>query len=186
LKLSNVIDELKSCSIHRIKVINEAASIVDLLADGSDNAFITDTEQLTFMEKSLDGSVKFTVLKEKIMSDYLAFTFFNSDYLLKPVNRIISQLYESGIAQRIIDKESSVKYQETTFEPSKLSLDHLGVWFYACAFMLLVAASAFVIEFSAQKLISNPAGKKKGGGGKKKRRHRQTSKQQNKNNKRLV
>jgi hypothetical protein len=154
----------------RIKVIATNASIVDLLADGSNNAFITDTEYLRFLEKSLNGSVKFTVLKEIVLSDYLGFTFNENNFLLKPVNQIITHLYEAGITKLIIDRETEVKYLETVAERVKLSMDHLGVWFYVYAFMLLIATAAFVLEVFVHKICF------KGNLEKRKRKARQTHK----------
>jgi hypothetical protein len=138
---------INTLSPFRINVISDNASIVDLLADDSNNAFITDSEYLRFLEKSLNGTKKFTQLKEIVMSDYLGFSFMNNDFIFKPVDRIVGQLYESGIAQRILDQESALNYQETSNEPVALSMRHLGIWFYVGIFMLITfALVAFVGE----------------------------------------
>jgi hypothetical protein len=130
----------------RIYVIADNASIVDLLADGSNNAFITDSEYLRFLEKSLNGTKKFTQLKEIVMSDYLGFSYRNNHFIFKPVDRIVGQLYESGIAQRVVDQESALTYEEISDEPVVLTMRHLGIWFFAGIFMLVVALVAFISE----------------------------------------
>jgi hypothetical protein len=135
----------------RIKILSDNTSIVDLLTDGSNNAFITDTMHLRFLEKSLNGSTRFTVLKEIIVPDYLGLAFVNNDYMFKSVNNIISQLYESGIAELIVAREAAVKYLQIVPEDVQLSLNHLGIWFYICLFMLLAASVVFVLEFVAHK-----------------------------------
>jgi hypothetical protein len=131
----------------RINVIDDNASIVDLLADDSNNAFITDSEYLRFLEKSLNGTKKFTQLKEIVMSNYLGFMFLNDHFMFKPIDGIVGQLYESGIAQRIVDQEAALTYKEASDEPVVLSMHHLGIWFYAGIFMLVVALVAFISEF---------------------------------------
>jgi hypothetical protein len=130
----------------RINVIADNASIVDLLADGSNNAFITDSEYLRFLEKSLNGIKKFKQLKEIVMSDYSGFKFMNNEFMFKPVDRIVGQLYESGIAQRIVEQESALIYKGISEKPVALSMHHLENWFYICIFMLVVALVVFIGE----------------------------------------
>jgi hypothetical protein len=76
----------------------------------------------------------------------------NNDYMYSAVDRIISQLYESGIAKIIIEKEAAVKYLENISGPFKLSMRHLGFWFLVLLSLLSVALVAFVIEFLVHKI----------------------------------
>jgi hypothetical protein len=117
-----------------------------LLADGSNNAFITDTEHLAYLEKSYNGTKKFTLLKEVVLSDYLGFKFINSDLMFHSVSRIIGQLFESGIAKWIVDNETPRKARQNQPEPVPLTFHHLGVWFYVFLSMLFAACVLFVVE----------------------------------------
>jgi hypothetical protein len=144
---------INTLSTFRINVIADNASIVDLLADNSNNAFITDSEYLSILEKSFNGTKKFKQLKEIVMSEYSGFKFGTDDLLFKPIDRIIEKLYESGIAQRIVEQEAAViykaaalPYEETSDEPVALSMRHLRIWFYVSIFMLVVALMAFISE----------------------------------------
>jgi hypothetical protein len=154
LSLISASNEFISLSFSRVKVISENASIVNLLADGANNAFITDTEHLNYLEKSLNGTKKFTVLKEIVMSDYLGFKYYNNDFMLKPISRIIGQLYESGIAQRIVDNEAALNYEETSTDPVPLSWKHLGIWFYISLGLLIPAVLVFFVEQYVHELKS--------------------------------
>jgi hypothetical protein len=133
-------------------MIFENRSISELLTDGSNNAFITDTEHLSFMEKSLNGSKKFSVLREIFLSDHLGFRFPNNDFMFKSFNRIITQLHESGISDWIVKNESFINFPKARNDPVVLTMRHLGVWFYLCVFMLTVATFAFFSEFLVHKL----------------------------------
>jgi hypothetical protein len=135
-------------------MIFENRSISELLADGSNNAFITDTEHLSFMEKSLNGTKKFSVLREIFLSDHLGFRLPNNDFMFKTLNRIITRLHESGISDLIVKNESFVRFPKASNEPVVLTLRHLGVWFYLCVFMLTVAVIAFFSEVLVHKLQS--------------------------------
>jgi hypothetical protein len=122
-----------------------------LLADGSNNAFITDTQHLAFLEKSLNGTHKFTVLKEVVLSDYLGFRFPNNDIMFASVTRIVGQLFESGIAKWIVDNEHVQPIQEES-GPVPLSFHHLDVWFYVFLAMITVTTFVFTLEHCVRKL----------------------------------
>jgi hypothetical protein len=87
------------------------------------------------------------VLKEIVLSDYLGFKFPSNDFMFEPVNRIITQLHESGIAKKIVDDEAAVKYQEKQAEPMPLSLHHFENWFALWGFILVFSVAAFSCEF---------------------------------------
>jgi hypothetical protein len=123
----------------------------DLLADGSNTAFITDTDHLIFLEKSLNGSKRFTKLQEIILSDHVGLMFSNLDFMLKPVNRIITQLLESGITDWIIKNETTIKYKEKDDKAMPLTLHHLWFWFSICGSMLTAAFCLLSGEILAHK-----------------------------------
>jgi hypothetical protein len=130
-------------------------SISELLSDGSKNAFYTDTEHLTFVEKSLNGSQKFKKLQKAIMSDHLGMRFRNNDFLYEAVNRIVTQLLESGITNWIVNKEASIKYQEPRNDPVVITMDHLGIWFYLLAILLMFSLVALVFELAFSQVMKS-------------------------------
>jgi hypothetical protein len=117
-------------------------TLKEILSDGSQSSFITDTEHLNFIEKALNGSKKFTRLREIILSDHLGFKFKNNDYMHKSVDRIITQLYESGISDMIVKKESSFIYKKKQESAVALDMNHVNIWFYYV--LISFAASIFV------------------------------------------
>lgn len=131
----------------RLKVLPENSSIIDLLSDGSNNAFITDTEHLTFLEKSLNGSKKFTKLREIFLSDYLGFQFLSSDFFLIKFDQIITQLLESGISEYLFRNEATVKHgQEVDEEAVVLESDQFTIWFYFIALLFTISIFIFLLE----------------------------------------
>jgi hypothetical protein len=137
--------------IHKIdkkySIIDNLHKISDLLADGSNNAFITDSEYLSYLEKSSNESKKFTKLDEKILSNHWGFEFMKNTFIFKAFNRKVVQLVEAGIADLIVKDETSVNHRSSDDEPEKLSLDHLGVWFNIWLVLLTAAALCFLVEF---------------------------------------
>jgi hypothetical protein len=134
--------------------INQTVSLVDLLADGSNNAFITDTEELNFIEKSLKGSKKFTRLQETILTDHLGLEFPSVGIFTQIFDRIISRLQESGISDMLIKSEATWNFHEPDDEKVKLSLDHMGIWLYAWGFLLICASVVFSVEVVTHKICS--------------------------------
>jgi hypothetical protein len=138
-----------------MKRIPNVTSISVLLTDGSNNAFYTNSEDLTFIEKSLNGSKKFMKLEKSILSDHLALRFRNNDFLYGAVNRIVTQLLESGITDWIVKKESSITYQEPSKDPVVITMDHLGIWFYLLAFLMVIAVVVFAFELAAGQVMKS-------------------------------
>lgn len=118
-----------------------------MLSDGSMNCFITDTEQLNYIEKTLNGSKKFTRLHEIILSDHLGFKFRNNDFMFSPINRIITQLHESGISDWIVKNEGAFVYQEEKSDAVILDLKHIDIWFYYLLISFIGAVFIFIIEY---------------------------------------
>jgi hypothetical protein len=102
--------------------------------------------QLRLLEKTLNGKKKFTQLKEIVVSDHAGFKFFNEALMFKPIDRIVGQLVESGIAKRIVEQEATQTNQESSDAPVALSMHHLKIWFPVAIFMLVVALVAFIGE----------------------------------------
>jgi hypothetical protein len=101
--------------------------------------------------------MKFTKLQQIILSEYIGMEFSSNVVLVKPFERILLHLLEAGISDKFVKEEAMYRPKDPVKEDVKLSLDHLGVWFYACAIMLIIATCAFVIELATHKCLSKPA-----------------------------
>lgn len=138
---------------HRIFPIPDNASIADLLSDGSNRAFVTDSEYLSFFEKSLNESGKFTKLKENILTNHWGFLFYSNEIIFKAFNRKLPQLIESGIADFIMKNEARAKQKAEEILTVVLTLDHLENWFKLFLILLGVAGIVFAVEFMGQKVF---------------------------------
>jgi hypothetical protein len=120
--------------------------LAQLLTDGSNRAFVTDNHRLSFLEKSLNRSKKFTKLNEKILSDSWGFIFGTQDFMFDAFDRKISQLVEAGISQKII--KNALKVAEKPIDDSvvTLTMGHLDIWFFVLLIMLTVSGAVFVGE----------------------------------------
>lgn len=120
----------------------EDKTLINLLSDGSRTSLITDTERLNFLEKSLNGTKKFTKLHEIILSDHLGFKFRNNDFMFEVVDKIITNLHESGISDLIVRNEISFRYVKATIGDVALDMKHLDIWFFIT--LIAFAAALFV------------------------------------------
>jgi hypothetical protein len=116
-----------------------------LLADGSNNAFVTDSEYLSYLEKTLENQT-FTKLNEKIVTNHWGFYFYTNQFIFKAFDKKISQLVESGIADHIIKNEA--RYNKKLVEDSMtpLNFGHLEYWFRIMLILLGIATVVFVGE----------------------------------------
>ena len=131
----------------RVISIPENSSISDLLVDGSNNAFVTDSDYLSFLEKYSKESKKFTKLSEKILSNHWGFHFQTNDFMFKAFSRKIVQLVESGVSDLIVNNETSINDEkDAAAEPVVLTMFHLGIWFQFLFGMLAASALFFGLE----------------------------------------
>ena len=114
--------------------------------DGSNNAFITDSEFLSFLEKSVNGTKKFTKLGEKILSNHWGFQFMTNDFMFKAFNTKVKQLVESGLAELIIKNATSANVPKSSNQPVVLTMIHLEIWFKILIMMMIIAFLSFFIE----------------------------------------
>lgn len=147
LSFFNIFKNIYNSFFHRINPMPKNVSLVNLLSDGSNNAFITDSEYLKFLEKSNKGSVPFTVLKEKVLTNHWGFMLFSNQFIFKAFNTKIPQLVESGIADYIIQKESQFRKNFENASKIPLSLEHLEHWFKFMLFSYALSGVIFILEF---------------------------------------
>lgn len=120
--------------------------IEKLLRDGSNCAFVTNTQYLKYLEKSFNGTKKFTVLKERILSEHWGFMFHVTDYMYKTFNRRIIQLVESGISDLMIRQETKVIPKIEEYKDTPLGMEHLENWFIILLIMLGICTFTFLSE----------------------------------------
>ena len=137
---------LQTFNFFSVIPLEKKVSISDLLADGSNNAFVTDTEFLSFLEKSLNGTKKFTKLNEKILSNHWGFQFMTNDFMFKAFNRKVKQLVESGLADLIIRNANAADKPNILPGPIVLKLFHLEIWFKMLLMMMVLASIIFILE----------------------------------------
>jgi hypothetical protein len=123
-----------------------------LLSDGSNRAYFTDTETLSFIERHHNGSQNFTKLDQKVLTNHWGFVFTSNDFIFKAFNRRISQLVESGLVQKTIRDEAEFVKHVKEEEPTSLSLEHFEYWMKLCAILLGVSVIAFVGEVLGRRL----------------------------------
>lgn len=121
-------------------------TLSSLLSDGSKTAFFTDTENLKFLTKSHNGSVKFTKLNQNLLTNHWSFMFFKNHFILKAFNRKIPQLVESGIADLIIKTEAQYKERVLDTLTKPLAFKHLEYWFKLVLILYGTAGFLFVVE----------------------------------------
>jgi hypothetical protein len=130
----------------RIHPVPANTSMTTLLADGSNNAFVTDSEYLSYLEKSLKSNQTFTKLNEKIVTNHWGFYFYTNQFIFKAFNKKIPQLVESGIADYIIKNEARYNKNITEAPAAPLTFNHLDCWFRIVLILLGIATVVFIGE----------------------------------------
>lgn len=97
------------------------------------------------MNQNSKGKIKFAVLKEKIITDFLSLTTDKNHFLYESMNRKIVQLVESGVADKYV-REQTIHIPEEKIGPVVLTLDHLGFGFQIWLGSLTIAFMFFLLE----------------------------------------
>jgi hypothetical protein len=129
--------------------------IQGLLADGSNRAFITNTNDLYAMNLESNGAFKYKILPERIRSYHWGFKMHPNHFMFEVFNRKIRQLVESGIAKVLFDKETIKKKPDErgSEEPVALNLEHLAVWFKILLVLLYIALFVLFLELLVRKVL---------------------------------
>jgi hypothetical protein len=114
---------------------------------GSKFAMLIDT----FEGVPIKKSSHYTIMKEKIISDYVGLKVLQNHFMFDVLNDKIIQLRESGIMQKLVDFSYS-KANTTKEDPVPLSLNHLLIWFQFWAALLLISLFFFFFEFLVSKM----------------------------------
>jgi hypothetical protein len=127
--------------------------IRDLLSDGLNAGYVTDEIGLERMHHNSNKTFDFTMLDEKIMTNYRGFFFKPYHHIFKGFNRKTIQMFEAGIAQYLVQTEwTPYKKVEPLEGPVVINLDHIDVWFHIWAVLLGFALSFLICEFIVAKL----------------------------------
>jgi hypothetical protein len=120
-------------------------SLVKLLKDGSNRAFVTNRDWYEALEYESKGTAKFAILEEIVLKDHWGFRFVVNNFMYDAFNRKIVQLVESGLADVFV-KNATKKWRNVEAEVKHvpLTMEHLAFWFYL--FFALLTAALFVLE----------------------------------------
>lgn len=120
----------------------------NLLADGSNQGLILDSEWLQGfnLKVGLKESPPYSVLNEKVISDYVGFAMKANNFVFAPMNRKVAQFIESGLARIIVDKYLCNKRFADVSGPKVLSLEHLNAGFMVWIALVIVSICAFICE----------------------------------------
>jgi hypothetical protein len=119
----------------------------DLLVDGSRSGYITSNVWAAMLVFFSNGNFIPVQLNEKIMSDHWGFRFETNHFMYNSFNRKVVQLFEAGIAETFVKKETPTwRNEEIEYQDVPLTFDHLGVWFNIAVVFLCFALTAFIIE----------------------------------------
>lgn len=73
--------------------------------------------------------------------------------MFEAMNRKVSQLTESGLAQRIVDSYRCIKKFTVDSAPQVLTLEHLSAGFYVWLACIIVGVLSFVLEVCFRKFL---------------------------------
>lgn len=118
-----------------------------LLSEGSNRGMFFDSDKLREMTNGLQESPPWSLLKEKIISDYRGFWLDRNSFMYDPMNRLVERLVESGTAQHIVNQYNHIKKFAEDSGPKVLTLEHLKAGF--CVW--LVCSSVAMIGFLCEK-----------------------------------
>jgi hypothetical protein len=117
------------------------------LTDGSKKGILTDTKHLTMLIRLAKGKFKYKKLQERISLSHISFLFRKNHFLFDVFDKKLSQMIESGLAEKIVNEfESPFPPLKEDSEPVVLSLHHLGTGFLICLLFLLASFVVFVLE----------------------------------------
>lgn len=124
----------------------------NFLADGSNRALFIDSQYLLWLKlQSMGGYFKYPFLEQRILSDQMGFLWYTKDPMTNLLNRGINRLTENGL-MRFYESLSLYVYKVPTEEKTKLSLNHLDVWFQFWLMFLSLATFVFFIEICFKKI----------------------------------
>jgi hypothetical protein len=119
----------------------------NLLQDGSNRGIITDSDWLSVFLHHCKDNFKVTILNEIVISNHWGFLFNSSNFLFEAFNHKVSQLFESGIAGKIVAKFVSHRQEKPDDGNVVLTLTHLAWWMWAWLALVIVSSVVFAFEY---------------------------------------
>lgn len=120
----------------------------------ANNGLIIDSDQLNEPRWKLKQNPPYSVLKEKVISDYVGLVLNKNNFIFDAMNRKVVQLVESGVAQKIIGEQVTKKLEHSG--PQVLTLEQLKAGFYIWLVCIAISIFAFIWEkFNNLKCCSN-------------------------------
>jgi hypothetical protein len=122
------------------------------LRDGAKQALIIDANDNKLIRKS-NGTFNYPVLKERILSDHWSFVFEKPNhFMFDAFDRKSVQLFESGIASKIIRDFTKFKKVIVSNDAQQLTMAHLEIWFQIWFYFICAATICFIFEVLCFKL----------------------------------
>lgn len=140
---------------HQLKDLEDNEEFFnDFLKEGSNRGVITDSDNLRKVSSNLNHHPPWSLLKEKIISDFKGFWLRKNSFMYQPMNRKVVQFFESGIASHEVSKYRYIKKFEDDSGPKVLTLEHLDAGFYIWLVCIAAATLVFILELCFKKAIS--------------------------------
>jgi hypothetical protein len=105
----------------------------------------------TFEGAPIHKSSTYTIMKEKVISDYDGLMLPLNHFMFEALNDKIIQLQESGIMQKLFET-SYRNANATDDDPQPLSFTHLIIWFQLWCGLLLISILFFFLEVLMRKM----------------------------------
>lgn len=119
-----------------------ATVLWNVLQEGSNKGFITGSDAVTVLMNSMETKPIFSVLKEKVITDYCGFSMPTNAFMFESINRKVVQFVESGLAEELMKKYQWKNILHEEGGPKVLTFEHLhagfSVWLASCAIAVLV------------------------------------------------
>lgn len=126
--------------------------MTELLTDGSNRGVLFDRFQFTLFKQIVQANPPFSVLQEKVITDYYGIMIHTNSFMFAPTNKKVVQFVESGMAQFLVDKYRYINKFTDDEGPQVLTLDHLDAGFYVWLVCVVFSIFAFIVEIIVHKI----------------------------------
>lgn len=130
-----------------------------LVTDESKSACVLDRNTIKFLDTFSNGTFKYVLLGEQLISDFYGFALPKNFYLNYEFNRRLVQLLEFGIIKQIFDlylrfyKATGWKHEAK--QPEVLHFEHLKFWFQIWFFLSMFSFLIFLFEKLGKQISSS-------------------------------
>jgi hypothetical protein len=121
------------------------------LTDGSKKGLIINSGKLSEFMETYNGTLKYTKLQEKIITDQFGFKMTINNFMFQIFNRKTQLIFESGLADFYLKNSTNSQKVEDDSGSVILNFEHLGIWFFIWFVCMSVTLFSFLIEVLAVK-----------------------------------